>query len=67
MLTVVNLDPNNTHDSYIHVPINELGIDEHEEYDVQDLITGQVWRWKGSRNYVRLDPNYEPAHVIRIR
>jgi starch synthase (maltosyl-transferring) len=67
ILTVVNLDPHNTHDSFIYVPIHEFGVGEHEEYDVQDLITGSIWRWKGSKNYVRLDPNFESAHVIKIR
>lgn len=63
----VNLDPHRPHDSFVYVPIRELGIGEDEEYDVRDLVTGQVWRWRGSRNYVRLDPEVEPAHIIRIR
>ena len=33
--------------------------------EVEDLLTGQRWRW-GRTPYVRLDPNVEPAHVLRV-
>ena len=37
------------------------------EFQVEDQITGCVWTWKGSKNFVRLEPDKEPAHVLVIR
>jgi starch synthase (maltosyl-transferring) len=50
----------------VHVPIDEMHIDEGEPYEVEDLLTGARYIWRGTRNYVRLDPAHEPAHVLRV-
>ncbi|MDF1504662.1 alpha-1,4-glucan--maltose-1-phosphate maltosyltransferase [Roseisolibacter sp. H3M3-2] len=66
LLVAVNLDPRNAHATMVHVPIDEMHIDEGEPYEVEDLLTGARYTWRGSRNYVRLDPAHEPAHVLRV-
>jgi starch synthase (maltosyl-transferring) len=33
---------------------------------VTDLLTGARYGWRGPTNYVRLDPNTLPAHVLRV-
>ena len=43
-----------------------LGMEWHDQYVVHDEITGESWTW-GERNYVRLDPYHEPAHVLTVR
>jgi starch synthase (maltosyl-transferring) len=43
-----------------------MGIDVNEAYEVTDLLTGSRYTWRGSRNYVRLDPNERVAHLFRI-
>jgi hypothetical protein len=35
-----------------------------EEYRVRDLLTGQVFHWRGGATWVSLDPAVEPAHVL---
>jgi starch synthase (maltosyl-transferring) len=50
----------------VHVPIEKYGISRDEEYRVEDLITGEVYVWRGSKNYVELNPEKEPAHLLRI-
>jgi starch synthase (maltosyl-transferring) len=50
----------------VHVNMPALGMDWHEPYVVHDEITGEFWTW-GERNYVRLDPYHEPAHVLTVR
>ena len=35
-------------------------------FTVDDLITGEQYQW-GEHNYVRLDPHYQPAHVLHVR
>ena len=66
LLVVVNLDPFQTHETMIHVPLSALGISEHEQYEVTDLLTGSRYVWRGVRNYVRLNPTERVAHVFRI-
>jgi starch synthase (maltosyl-transferring) len=67
ILVVVNLDAHRTHHSYIHVPIAEFGAIEGDEYQVHDLLTDARYTWRGSRNYVELDPLTQPAHIFRVR
>ena len=66
LLVVVNLDPHQPHHATITVPLAALGLREGHDYVVEDLLTGVRYTWHGSRSYVRLDPNDEPAHVFRI-
>ncbi|HEY8943392.1 MAG TPA: alpha-1,4-glucan--maltose-1-phosphate maltosyltransferase, partial [Polyangiaceae bacterium] len=66
LLVIVNLDPHHAHDSIVHVPIGDLGIGENESYDVHDLLTGTSYTWRGSKNFVRLDPAERVAHVLRV-
>jgi starch synthase (maltosyl-transferring) len=66
ILVVVNLDPSNTHESTVFVPIHELSISPWENYVVHDLITDERYLWKGEANYVKLNPNKEPAHILLL-
>lgn len=36
-----------------------------QPYRVRDLLTGAVYPWS-DRNYVRLAPVIEPAHILRV-
>ncbi|MFH1328502.1 MAG: hypothetical protein ABIH76_06670, partial [Candidatus Bathyarchaeota archaeon] len=66
ILVVVNLNPFEPRNSFVHVPINEFGINSGENYEVQDLITGAIYKWRGEKSYVHLDPHREPAHVLVV-
>ena len=66
LVVVVNLDPHSQHESMIELPIEKLGIGEHEPYEVADLLTGWRYTWRGRRNYVKLDPTERVAHVFRV-
>jgi starch synthase (maltosyl-transferring) len=67
ILVVVNVDPYQAHDSFIDVPVEEFGWLEGETYQVHDLLTDERYLWRGTRNYVKLDPHTRPAHIFRIR
>ena len=67
ILVVVNLDSSRTHNSFIHVPLAEFGLAEGDEYQVHDMLTDDRYVWRGSRNYVELNPNTQPAHIFRVR
>ena len=47
------------------VPPQVVGVAPGESYGVTDLVTGSSWTW-GERNYVRLDPAVEPAHIVLV-
>ncbi len=67
VLVAVNLDSSQTQNSYINVPLPEFGISDSEPYQVHDLLTDARYTWKGSRNFVKLDPETQPAHIFRLR
>jgi starch synthase (maltosyl-transferring) len=66
LLVVVNLDPHQAHETMLDVPLAAMGIEQSEAYEVTDLLTGTRYTWRGSRNYVRLDPTERVAHLFRI-
>jgi starch synthase (maltosyl-transferring) len=66
LLIAVNVDPTRAHESMIHVPLDALALPPDAPYAVVDLLTGSRFRWRGARNYVRLDPAQEPAHLLRL-
>jgi starch synthase (maltosyl-transferring) len=68
VLVLVNLNPHETRDTFVHLWMPALGLDwETNAFDVHDELTGQTWTWHGSSNWVRLDPHWEPAHVLHVR
>jgi starch synthase (maltosyl-transferring) len=64
---VVNLDPHHAQTGWVEVPIDELGLDPQQPYQVHDLLGDAHYLWDGPRNYVALDPHAMPAHVFRVR
>ena len=67
ILVVVNLDPHRKQNSFVYVPIESFGQMESDFYQVQDLLSGATYTWRGRRNYVELDPDIQPAHVFLVR
>ncbi|MEV4902946.1 alpha-1,4-glucan--maltose-1-phosphate maltosyltransferase [Citricoccus sp. NPDC055426] len=70
LIVVVNCDPHAAREATVSLEAAALDLrpqdlDAEGRFEVEDLITGARWRW-GERNYVRLDPHVEPAHVLRI-
>jgi starch synthase (maltosyl-transferring) len=63
LLVVVNLDPHHAQEGIALVPA-QLGLPP--AFAVSDLLTGERFDWHIGRNYVRLDPSYRHAHVLRI-
>lgn len=66
LLIAVNLDPHHAQETHVHVPLDVLGIGEAEPFHVDDLLTGARYTWRGSRNYVRLDPTEHIAHILHV-
>ena len=66
VITVVNLDPHATRETTVHLDLPAMGLQWGDTFAVHEEITGADWSW-GQHNYVRLDPGYEPAHVLTVR
>ncbi len=62
----VNMDPDNTHGSWIKVPVKEMGISPDRDYYVHDQLTGNKYTWNGEWNYIELNPAVIPAHIFII-
>jgi starch synthase (maltosyl-transferring) len=67
ILVVVNLDPHHPQDAMTWLNLWQLGLEHAGPFEAYDLITDMAYIWHGPDNYVRLEPLYEPAHVLRLR
>ncbi len=67
VVCVVNLDPHHTQSGWIEVDMAAFGLDPHQAYQMHELISDAHYLWQGARNYVSLDPQRCPAHVMQLR
>ncbi|MFB3738683.1 MAG: alpha-1,4-glucan--maltose-1-phosphate maltosyltransferase [Candidatus Velamenicoccus archaeovorus] len=65
VLTVVNLDPDHVQSGWTDLALWELGVQGTEPFEAVDLLSGARFRWRGARNFVKLDPG--AAHVLSVR
>jgi starch synthase (maltosyl-transferring) len=66
ILVAVNLDPFETHQAEVRLPLGEMGIGPGERFQVHELITDERHLWKGEVQGIRLDPREEPAAIYRL-
>lgn len=67
ILVIVTTDFRNGQGGWIDVPTGDLGIAPDSPYQVEDLLTGEVFPWRGARNFISLDPATRVAHVLRVK
>jgi starch synthase (maltosyl-transferring) len=67
VVCVINLDPHHTQSGWIEIDLAAFGMQPDQVYQLHDLISGAHFLWHGSRNYVSLDPQRVPAHVMALR
>src|SRR6266852_2265020 len=66
IVCVANVDPFWPQAGWLDVPVHEWGIGGEQAYAVHDLLTDERFTWRGNYNWVRLDPNVQPAHIFRV-
>ena len=66
ILVVVNLDPHHTQSGWVELPLELLGPEPNQSFQVHDLLTTARYLWHGRRNYVEIMPHAIPAHIFRI-
>jgi len=64
LLMVVNVDPYHTQHGWVQAPLWDWGLPSDATFDVVDLLSGERYTWRGEWNYVRLDPDHMPVHVL---
>ncbi|MDP2433121.1 MAG: alpha-1,4-glucan--maltose-1-phosphate maltosyltransferase [Pseudomonadota bacterium] len=67
LVMVANLDPHNVQAGWIDLPLDELGLTGDTPFQAHDLLSGARFLWQGARNFVRLDPQASPVHILRLR
>ncbi len=67
ILVVVNLDPHHIQSGWINLPLEKFKMDEHEPFQVHDLLSGSYYLWNGPHNYVEIDPGIMPVHIFKLR
>ncbi len=67
ILVVVNLDSFNRQLGWVDVQLKKFRMAPDESYEMHDLLADKKYIWKGSRNYVELNPAALPAHIFRVQ
>jgi len=65
VLVVCTVNPHEWREATVSLDLTALGMTWDSGFTVRDLLTGAEYRW-GQRNYVRLDPHTQPAHIFVI-
>ncbi len=65
ILVVVNLDPHRTHEATVRLSMPALGLATDDTFTATDVVSGESHQW-GKTNYVRLDPQFETAHIFTV-
>jgi starch synthase (maltosyl-transferring) len=63
VIACVNLDPAGAHEGVVTIG-PELGLPA--VFDVSDLLGDATFTWRTGRNYVRLEPGLQQAHLLRV-
>jgi starch synthase (maltosyl-transferring) len=63
VIACVNLDPAKPHEGVVDVPA-ALGLPA--AFEVSDLLGDRTFTWRVGRNYVRLEPGLQQAHLLRV-
>ena len=66
IIVVVNLDHRWKQSGWVDLDLPAVGLKDGAPFIAHDLLTGAHYSWHGRRNYVSLDPDVLPAHVLRI-
>ncbi len=67
ILVVVNIDPYHTQSGMVKIPLDRWNIEQQRPFLAHDLLSNDRYIWQGETNYIELNPQISPAHVIRVR
>jgi starch synthase (maltosyl-transferring) len=67
ILVIITTDFRSAQAGWIDVPTGDLGLLPDSPYQIEDLLTGEVFTWNGARNFISLDPSQRVAHILRLK
>jgi len=67
VLIVANVDPHYTQSGWVTIDLRSLGLPAETAYQMDDMLSGARYLWRGARNFISLDPQHSPAHIFRVR
>ena len=67
VLVVANVDPHYVQAGWVTIDLQSLGLPADTTFQMDDLLSGARYLWRGARNFVSLDPQHSPAHIFRVR
>ena len=65
VLVVISLDPHNSQQANIQMPLQDLAVHSGHNLEMHDLITDSRYNWNNEWNYVELHPTM-PFHIFKI-
>lgn len=65
-VTIVNIDPRWRQSGWIRLPLEEMKVDPRQPFLAHDLLTNEKYIWHGQANYIELDPQVMPGHILRV-
>ncbi|MEA3215781.1 MAG: hypothetical protein QOJ19_1937, partial [Acidimicrobiia bacterium] len=67
VLVVVNLDPTVAQAGTLDLDLGAMGLPWDEPFEAYDELVDTTFTWQGRYPWVRLDPAYQPAHLLHLR
>ena len=67
IFVAVSHDPHHPQSGYVALQLEDYGLSPSSEYQMEDLLTGEIFTWTGPRNFVALNPSHRVAHIFRLR
>lgn len=67
VVCIVNLDPHHAQSGWLEFDPEALGMQPQQAYQMHDAISGAHYLWQGPRNFVSLDPQRCPVHLMQLR
>ncbi len=52
---------------WVELDTEAMGVSAQQAFQMHDLISDTRFLWHGPRNFIRLDPQRSPAHVMQLR
>ena len=66
VIIVVNLDPHETHEDVIELPLGELGLAADEDFLLEETFTHRAVFCRGAHQRFHLDPQINPSLIFRL-
>tara|TARA_R110002096_G_scaffold199271_18_gene383147 strand:- start:824 stop:2794 length:1971 start_codon:yes stop_codon:yes gene_type:complete len=68
VIVVINLDPHVERKGSVNLPLDFLGLEGHAGgFRVKDVMYGETYDWIGAGNWVQLNPQSKPLHILQVQ